>query len=167
MLRPSLLWGEGDGFFSLIAGLTRWSPGIAPVPGRGRSRFQPLWVEDLARIVVLCLERPETIGQTYDLGGPAYWTYEEITREVLMATGRQRIIVPMPVPLISLVARSAEFLHAPFPVASDQLRQLKRDTIGPLDGVRRAFGFDPRPMNGHLGYLRRGRSRPASTAAGI
>ena len=70
----------------------------------------------------------------------------------------------MPVPLISLVARTSETAHVPFPVATDQLRQLKLDNIGPLDGVVRAFGFAPRPMNGHLGYLRRGgadRSPPA------
>jgi uncharacterized protein YbjT (DUF2867 family) len=157
VLRPSLLWGEGDGFFSLIATLARLSPGVIPVPGDGKARFQPLWVGDLVRGVVLSLERPETIGQAYDLGGPAYWTYREITREVLDALGKQRLIVPMPVPLISLVARTCEFVHLPFPVASDQLRQLRLDNIGPLDGVFRAFGFEPRPMNGHLGYLRRGR----------
>jgi len=168
ILKPSLMWGEGDGFFGLIAGLVRFSPGIVPVPGDGKSRFQPLWVGDLARIVVLSLAGPETVGQSYDLGGPAYWTYREITHEVLGALGRQRLVVPMPVPLISLVARASELVHLPFPVATDQLRQLKLDTIGPLDGVERSFGFAPRPMNGHLGYLRhRGQhhgSRPPATA---
>jgi NADH dehydrogenase len=161
VLRPSLLWGEGDGFFGLIAKLARISPGVIPVPGRGTARFQPLWAGDLARCVVLSLERPDTIGQAYDLGGPAYWTYREITREVLHALGKQRVIMPMPVPLISLVSRLSELVHVPFPVASDQLRQLKFDNIGPIDGVARAFGFEPRPMNGHLGYLRnRRRTEP-------
>ncbi len=154
ILKPSLMWGEGDGFFSLIATLARFSPGVLPVPGNGRSRFQPLWVTDLAHAVVLCLERPETRGMVYELGGPAYWTYTEITREVLSALGKQRLVVPMPVPLISLVARLSELVHLPFPVASDQLRQLKLDNIGPLDGVERGFGFVPRAMNGRLGYLR-------------
>jgi uncharacterized protein YbjT (DUF2867 family) len=160
ILKPSLMWGEGDGFFRLIALLARLSPGILPVPGDGKARFQPLWVGDLARVVVLALERPESIGNAYELGGPAYWTYTEITREVLAALGKQRLIVPMPVPLISLVAGASELVHLPFPVATDQLRQLKLDNIGPLDCVERAFGFAPRPMNGHLGYLRR-RSQPA------
>ena len=156
VFRPSLLWGVGDGFFSLIATLVRMSPGVIPVPGDGNARFQPLWAGDLVRCAVVSLEQPYTIGQACDLGGPAYWTYREITREVLDALGKQRRIVPMPVPLISLVARSSEVVHLPFPVASDQLRQLKFDNIGPLDGVSRAFGFEPRPMNGHLGYLRHG-----------
>jgi uncharacterized protein YbjT (DUF2867 family) len=162
ILKPSLMWGEGDGFFSLIATLARFSPGVLPVPGNGRSRFQPLWVGDLARAIVLCLEQSETTGRVFDLGGPAYWTYTEITREVLSALGKQRLVVPMPVPLISLVARLSELVHLPFPVASDQLRQLKLDNIGALDAVEHGFGFAPRPMNGRLGYLRRGHGRDLS-----
>ena len=108
ILKPSLLWGEGDGFFSLIAMLARLSPGVIPVPGDGLARFQPFFVGDLARIVVACLDRPDTIGRTFELGGPRYWTYREITAEVLAALGKQRVIVPMPVPLISLVAGISE-----------------------------------------------------------
>ena len=166
ILKPSLLWGEGDGFFGLIAGLVRFSPGIVPVPGDGRSRFQPLWVGDLAQVMVLSLERPETIRQSYDLGGPAYWTYREITREVLGALGKRRLVLPMPVPLISIVARASELVHLPFPVATDQLRQLKLDNIGPVDGVERAFGIRPRPMNGRLGYLRQRGQRQGRRPAG-
>ena len=161
ILKPSLMWGEGDGFFSLIALLARFSPGVIPVPGRGTARFQPLFVGDLARVVGLTLARPETIGRSYELGGPRYWTYREITAEVLAALGRQRLILPTPVPLIWLVARASELVHLPFPVATDQLRQLKLDNAGPLDGVQREFGFEPRPMNAQLGYLRRrGTARP-------
>jgi NADH dehydrogenase len=167
ILKPSLMWGEGDGFFSLIAMLARWSPGVIAVPGNGRARFQPLWVEDLARIVVEVLASSVTVGHTYELGGPRYWTYTEITREVLAALGKQRLVVPMPVPLIALVAGAAETLHLPFPVATDQLRQLKLDNIGPLHGVEQHFGFRPRPMNGHLGYLRRNRRRPAHRLASL
>ena len=155
ILKPSLLWGERDGFFNIVADLARISPGLVPVPGRGKSRFQPLWVGDLARIVALCLERPETAGRSYDLGGPRAWTYREITAEVLRGMGRRRAIMPVPVPLISLVALVSEAAHLPFPVASDQLRQLRLDNVGPVDGVERSFGFSPRDMAGNLGYLRR------------
>lgn len=157
ILRPSLLWGPGDGFFNIVADLVRLSPGVVPVPGDGRSRFQPLAVTDMARVVRLAVERPETIGLSYDLGGPRVWTYREITEEVLRAMGRRRVIVPMPVPLIRLVAGTAEFLRLPFPVATDQLRQLRLDNVGPLDGVERGFGFPPAAMEGRLGYLQRRR----------
>jgi NADH dehydrogenase len=155
ILKPSILWGERDGFFNILAGLVRMSPGVVPVPGRGDARFQPLWIGDLARAVVRCLEDPATIGRSFELGGPRVWTYREITEEVARAMGKRRAIVPVPVPLIALVARAAELLRLRFPVASDQLRQLRLDNVGPLDGVERAFGFAPRDMTGNLGYLRR------------
>ena len=154
ILKPSLQFGEGDGFFNIVADLARLSPGMIPVPGDGKSRFQPIHVGDVARVVVALLADPTTIGGTFDLGGPRYWTYREITAEVLAAMGKRRIVVPMPVPLIRLVAGTAEFVRIPFPVATDQLRQLRLDNIGPLDLVPTRFGFTPRDMGGALGYLR-------------
>jgi NADH dehydrogenase len=155
ILKPSLLFGPGDGFFNIVADLVRLSPGIVPVPGDGRSRFQPLHVGDLALCLRLSLERPETVGHAFELGGPRVWTYREITAEVCRGMGRRRAILPMPVPLIRLVAGAAEAVHLPFPVATDQLRQLALDNVGPLDGVHSAFGFIPRRMEGELQYLRR------------
>jgi uncharacterized protein YbjT (DUF2867 family) len=154
ILKPSLQFGEGDGFFNLIAGLVRMSPGVVPVPGSGSARFQPIHVGDVAAVVVRALADPTTIGGSFELGGPRYWTYREIVAEVLAALGKRRAILPMPVPLISLVAGAAELVHLPFPVATDQLRQLRLDNIGPLDLVETRFGFAPRPMDGALGYLR-------------
>ena len=154
ILKPSLQFGPGDGFFNILAGLVRWSPGLVPVPGDGSSRFQPIHAGDVARVVVASLADPATIGATIELGGPRYWTYREITREVMAALGKRRAILPIPVPLIRLVAGGAELVHLPFPVATDQLRQLRLDNIGPLDLIPTVFGFDPRPMEGALAYLR-------------
>ncbi len=154
ILKPSLQFGPGDGFFNIIAGLVRISPGIVPVPGDGESRFQPIFVGDVAAIVARALADPATIGETFELGGPRYWTYREITREVLSALGKRRAIVPVPLPLIRLVAGAAELVRLPFPVATDQLRQLSLDNVGPLDLIQSRFGFEPRPMEGALAYLR-------------
>ncbi len=155
ILKPSLQWGERDGFFNILAGLVRLAPGVLPMPGRGTSRFQPIWVEDVARIVAYSLARPDTIGRTSELGGPRVWTYREIVEEVLRGMGARRIIVPMPLPLVRVAARTSEILHLPFPAAPDQVRQLRLDNVGPIDGVERGFGFAPADMAGHLGYLRR------------
>jgi uncharacterized protein YbjT (DUF2867 family) len=154
ILKPSLQFGPGDGFFNIIAGLVRLSPGIVPVPGDGRSRFQPIHVDDVVSIVVRSLADPTTIGEALELGGPRYWTYREILEEVLRALGKRRAIVPMPLPLIRLVAGTAELVRLPFPVATDQLRQLRLDNIGPIGVIPSRFGFEPRPMEGALGYLR-------------
>jgi uncharacterized protein YbjT (DUF2867 family) len=169
ILRPSIQFGEGDGFFNIIANLVRMSPGLVPVPGDGRSRFQPIHVRDTARVARASFEDSSTIGESFDLGGPRYWTYREITGEVLAALGTRRLILPMPVPIIRLVAGAAELVRFPFPVATDQLRQLRLDNTGPLDLIPSRFGFEARDMAGQLGYLRR-RKRdqelpPGATAA--
>jgi len=153
IVKPSLQFGPGDGFFNIIARLVRLSPGIVPVPGDGSSRFQPIHAGDVARVVIAALADGTTIGETFELGGPRYWTYREITEEVLTALRKRRAVVPMPVALIRLVAGAAELIRLPFPVATDQLRQLRLDNIGQLDLVKSRFGFEPRTMAGALGYL--------------
>jgi len=154
ILKPSLQFGPGDGFFNIIADLVRMSPGIVPVPGDGKSRFQPISVADVAAVAARAFADDGTIGAALDLGGPRYWTYREITQEVLTAMDRKRAIVPMPVALIRLVAGTSERIGLPFPVATDQLRQLRLDNIGPLDVIPTRFGFQPRPMEGALSYLK-------------
>jgi len=168
ILKPSLQFGPRDGFFNTLADLVRVSPGLVPIPGRGNSRFQPIHAADVARVARAAFEDAATIGQKFELGGPRYWTYREIAREVITALGARRVILPMPVPLIRLVAGSAERLRLPFPVATDQLRQLGLDNIGPLGLVEAQFGFRPREMAGQLGYLRRRRrdQEPLGVEAG-
>ncbi len=155
VLSPSVMFGPRDGFFNIVADLVRLSPGVVPITGRGQARFQPFSITDLARVVVQSLADPGTVGHEYLLGGPRYWTYREIVEEVCRGMGKRRILAPMPVGLIRLVAGSAEAMHLPFPAATDQLRQLRLDNAGPIDAVRSAFGFDPQSMAGSLGYLRR------------
>ena len=166
ILKPSLQFGPRDGFFNIVAGLVRVPAPFVPVPGNGKSRFQPIHAGDVALCVRLALERPATIGQAFELGGPRAWTYREITAEVARAVGKRRLIVPMPLPLIRLAAGTMEALHLRFfPVATDQLRQLALDNVGPLDGVHRAFGFVPRRMEGELLYLRHPRKKQEPTPA--
>ena len=160
ILKPSLIWGERDGFFNIVAALVKIPAPAVPVPGNGKSRFQPIWVGDVARAIVQVLDTPKgSINASFELGGPRYWTYAEITQEVARALGKRRIIIPMPVPLITLVARIPEAIRLPCPVATDQLRQLALDNIGATDAVERELGFAPVDMGGRLGYLKRKISR--------
>jgi NADH dehydrogenase len=166
ILKPSLLFGPGDGFFNIVAGLVRVPVPLVPVPGNGMSRFQPIHVGDVARCARLALERPGTIGEAFELGGVRTWTYREITEEVARVVRKRRRVVPVPLPLIRLAAGTMETLHLRFfPVATDQLRQLALDNVGPLDGVSRAFGFVPRTMEGELLYLRRPKQEQEPTPA--
>jgi len=155
VLSPSVMFGPRDGFFNILANLVRLSPGVTPITGSGTARFQPFAVEDLARAAVQAFADESTVGKELVLGGPRYWTYREIVDEVVRGMGTRRLLLPMPVPLIRAVAGAAEAIRLRFfPVATDQLRQLKLDNIGPLDAVRESLGWEPRSMEGALGHLR-------------
>jgi uncharacterized protein YbjT (DUF2867 family) len=161
ILKPSIMYGARDGFFNLVAPLVRrlplirFNPGIVPIPGSGGARFQPIWVEDVVRVIVASLERADMVRKSVELGGPRYWTYREIVQEVLRGMDARRLIVPVPIPVIALVAGIYERLGVWFPTSTDQLRQLKLDNTGPLTLIRDLFGFEPRDMTGQLGYLKR------------
>jgi uncharacterized protein YbjT (DUF2867 family) len=154
ILRPSLLFGEGDGFFNLIkVTLTWWSPGVVVIPGDGSARFQPLSVDDLAVAVGLCLQDPARSGRTYEIGGPAHLTYREIVERVMEVTGKRRLKVPMPIPLISALTAVTDRVLPIFPVSHDQIRSLRTDNFTEAGAFAAAFGVEPRPLD--LGYLRR------------
>jgi uncharacterized protein YbjT (DUF2867 family) len=152
ILRPSLLFGEGDGFFTLIrTTLTWWSPGVVALPGDGQARFQPLSVDDLAIGIERCLADPERVGATYEIGGPDYLTYRQIVDRVMAATGKRRLKLNMPVPLISALTAVTDRILPIFPVSHDQIRSLGRPNYTELDAFQKAFGSMPRPFD--ISYL--------------
>src|SRR5262249_47605438 len=88
VFRPSIQFGPGDGFVSLLAGIVRGNPGFIPVIGPGTTRFMPVSVYDVARVFADALEKPETIRGAYELGGPETFTLNEIYREIAAAIGK-------------------------------------------------------------------------------
>lgn len=152
VLRPSLLFGEGDGFFNLVkVTLTWWSPGIVAIPGDGSTRFQPLSVDDLAIAVERSLVEPERAGSVYEIGGPEYVTYREIVDRVMAVTGKRRLKLGLPVPLLSAMTAVTDRILPIFPVSHDQIASLSRPNSTDLDAFERAFGVRPRPFD--IGYL--------------
>ena len=172
ILKPSLLFGPRDGFFNIVADLVRCRRAIVPVPGNGKSRFQPIHVADLALCARLALERPETIGADVRARRAALLDLPRDHRGGRSA-GWASGAPSCPMPRAAHPPRGRHRwrpLHLRFfPVATDQLRQLALDNIGPLDGVYRAFGFVPRTMEGGLltcAGRSRTRSRPPPREAG-
>jgi NADH dehydrogenase len=152
ILRPSLLFGEGDGFFNLVKlTLTWWSPGVVAIPGDGSARFQPLSVDDLALAVERSLVDGERAGVTYEIGGPEYLTYRQIVERVMAVTGKRRVKLNLPIPLISALTAVTDRLLPIFPVSHDQISSLQRPNSTDLDAFERAFGVRPRPFD--IGYL--------------
>lgn len=142
VLRPSALFGEGAGFFRPIVWTLRWMP-VYPMVAGGRTRFQPLAVEDLATCVASALRRPELAGQTLDLGGPEVLTFSEIVTAVMSALGKRRPVVTVPVWAARPFALVQSLRREPL-VTNQQLDMVVLDNVCAPDSVERAFGFAPR-----------------------
>jgi NADH dehydrogenase len=153
ILRPSLLFGEGDEFLNTLAGLVRVFPAV-PVVGSGRNRFQPIAAEDVAKCIALALERADLDGQTIEIGGPQQISYLELMRLVTRTLGKRRWRVHLPVWLMRLNVALLEKVQPRPPVTTEQLRLLPVRNVAQLDSVERAFGFTPRPMAGNIDYIR-------------
>ena len=143
VLRPSVLHGEGCGFFRPIVWSLRWMP-VDPMVARGRTRFSPLWIEDAARCVSACL-RGEHAGQTLDLGGPEVLTFADIVHLAMDALGKRRRIVPVPVWASRPFALTQALRRDPL-VTNQQLDMVVLDNTAAPDSVDRAFGFHPKRM---------------------
>jgi uncharacterized protein YbjT (DUF2867 family) len=159
VLRPSLVFGPGDGFFALIDTTLRWwSPGIVAIPAAAGARFQPLAVADLAMAVERCLSEIDRAGSVYELGGPTYVTYPQIVDAVMQATHRRRLKLPVPLPLLRALTAVTDRLLPVFPVSHDQVLSLGRPNHTDLDAFERTFGVSPRPFD--LGYMRPTAEKP-------
>ena len=153
VLRPSLMFGTGDGLFNLVKTTLRWwSPGVVAIPGSGDTRFQPLSADDLAIAVEKSLTDADRSRTVYELGGPAYLSYRDIVDEVMRVTGMRRLRVGVPIPLISALTAVTDRVLPIFPVSHDQIASLQRPNYTELDAFERAFGVEPRPVD--LSYLR-------------
>jgi NADH dehydrogenase len=160
ILRPSLVFGPEDQFFNRFANLAVSSP-VMPVLA-GASRFQPVYVGDVADAVMAAITRPDAAGRVFELGGPRVMSFREILGWILVQIGRPRPLVAMPDAVAGLLAR------IPFSgLTTDQLLMLKRDNVASPDlpGLA-ALGVTPTPIElvvpGYLARFRRGGGRAPS-----
>ena len=156
VVRPSVIVGPEDEFVTVLARLVRLSPIVYPVPGGGTTKFQPVAVDDVARVIALALERADSVRQTYPLGGPAALTLRQMIERVLLAMHAQRILIPVPVAVLHpLIAAAQRVLPHP-PVTTSLLELLAVDnTVGDMR-VWTTFGLVPAPFAPEeLTYLRR------------
>ena len=142
IFRPSLIFGKGGEFVTMLADLIRKLP-VVPVIGDGQYRMQPVAVEQVAESFVRALAMPETVGQTYHLGGGESYSYDEILDLTGGAIGREHINKAhqplfMVKPMIKLMEHSEHF-----PITCDQLEMLLAGNVcDPVDWAA-AFGLRP------------------------
>jgi NADH dehydrogenase len=135
ILRPSIVFGPEDDFFNRFAAMAVLSPAL-PLIGGGKTRFQPVFVGDVARAVVGALANPAAAGQTYELGGPAILTFRQLLELVLSETQRRRLLLPLPFGIANLIGHVGNLVAltpiAP-PLTTDQVAQLKVDNVANPD----------------------------------
>ena len=95
IIRPSIVFGAGDDFLNRFAAMASMSP-FLPLIGGGKTRFQPVYVGDVAEAIVRAVERPDAAGRTFELGGPEVMTFEEVLKLVLRETRRSNGLIPLP-----------------------------------------------------------------------
>jgi NADH dehydrogenase len=127
ILRPSVVFGPEDDFFNRFAAMARLSPAL-PLIGGGRTRFQPVYVGDVADAAVAALLGAQHRGKTFELGGPRVYSFEALMRFILETVGRRRLLLALPYGLAELLGGVMELLPAP-PLTRDQVLMLRRDNV--------------------------------------
>ena len=131
VLRPTLVFGPEDDFFNRFAAYARLMPAL-PLIGGGTTRFQPVYVGDVAQAAAAALERQES-GRVFELAGPEIYSFKQLMELLLREIGRKRFLVSIPFGLAAFEAWFLEFLPKP-PLTRDQLRLLARDNV-PSSGL--------------------------------
>ena len=136
IVRPGAMFGPGDALFGTLADLVRLLP-ILPLIGGGRTRLQPVFVEDVAEAIASILTDPGTVGRIYELAGPGVYTLRELVAMTLHLMRKRRLLIPVPFAVTEIQARLFELLPNP-PLTTGQVDLLKADNVasGTLPGLR-------------------------------
>jgi uncharacterized protein YbjT (DUF2867 family) len=168
VIRPSIVFGQEDGFFNLFGRMAALSP-VIPLFGGGHTRFQPVYVDDVACAIARSLADPATAGRTYEAGGPRVYSFRELMELVRRETGRCVALVPVPFAIASTQAAVLQFLPGA-PLTPDQVRLLKIDNVVAPDAATLAdLGVVPTTVEvvvpGYLRLYRRG-GAPSTSRSG-
>ncbi len=149
ILRPSVVFGPEDDFFNRFASLARFSP-VLPLVGGGHTKFQPVFVGDVAAAIVEAVEGRARRGSIYELGGPETKTFAELMRTMLEETSRSRLLVPLPFGIARFKAFFFELMPKPM-LTRDQVKLLENDNIVSPQAEReartlRGLGITPTSM---------------------
>ncbi|NTW58857.1 MAG: complex I NDUFA9 subunit family protein [Nitrospirae bacterium] len=142
ILRSSLIYGPGDLFTIRLAETIKISP-VLPVIGTGRSKVQPIFIDDVAACLAKIVTGGAHLNKVYEIGGPEQLTYEEVTKAIAAALGVNRPTVHMPLFFMRSMAKIAEAVLPKPPVTTDQLIMLQEDNICGLRDIRESLGIEP------------------------
>lgn len=146
IFQPSVIFGAEDSFLNMFAKLAAIAP-VLPIGG-AEVRFQPVWVEDVARAFVNSLDNEATVGKTYELCGPKIYTLRELVKFAAGAAGHRRPVVALPDGIARLQARLMELAPGEPLLSRDNLDSMKRDNVASRQPYVPApeLGISPTPM---------------------
>ena len=156
ILRGSILFGPEDEFTNGLAMLLAAAPGFLPLPSKGETLVQPLWVEDLVTCLVWALDNPETVNQTYEVGGSEYISLRKVVEAVMDVTRQRRLMVNWPMQSMRGLTILMEFFYPRFPTSIFWMDYLAVNRTCPVDTIPRVFGLMPARFISRLDYLRGG-----------
>jgi uncharacterized protein YbjT (DUF2867 family) len=154
ILRGSILFGPGDMFTSGLAMLLAVAPGLLPLPARGETLVQPLWVEDMVTCLAWALENPEMANKTYDVGGSEALTLRQVVEIIMDVTRQPRLIVPWGTPSLRFLTVFLEAAFPRFPASVFWLDYLAVDRTCPVNTIPYVFGLMPARFASRLDHLR-------------
>jgi uncharacterized protein YbjT (DUF2867 family) len=153
IVRSSIVYGPEDHFTTNLASLVRHAPIFFPIPGDGQTRIQPLWVEDLVTCLLWAMENPETIDQTYEVGGSEYFTLRQTLEIIMNAIGKHRVMVSVPQPFLRALVVTLETFVPRFPASSFWIDYYAVHRTCPVENLPRTFGLMPARFAYRLDYL--------------
>ena len=127
IIRPSIVFGPGDGFFSVQSRLVKMLP-VIPLFGGGNNRFQCVYVKDLALGLSKIIESKESRGQIFEFGGPDILSMKEIYKLIMNALDVKRLLFSMPLSLAAVMGTVMQYLPSPI-ITYDQVKLLRQDNI--------------------------------------
>ncbi len=128
VIRPSIVFGADDKFFNKFGQMAALFPAL-PLIGGGETKFQPVYVGDVAAVVAKAVSSPAAEGLTYELGGPTVYSFKQLLEMILVETGRNRILAPIPWFAASLIGKVGDLSPLTPPLTSDQVESLKTDNV--------------------------------------
>jgi NADH dehydrogenase len=139
-----LIFGPGDGFVNQMLGVMRKAPLFRPVPGDGKPRFRPIFIDDVTACFAQALTNSSATNQTIELGGADDLSLNQVLEEIAQCAGVCKPAVHVPMPLMMMGATVAQTLLRHPPVTIDQLRMLKEGSTCDIEQMKRIFGFTPK-----------------------
>ncbi|MEI7669583.1 MAG: complex I NDUFA9 subunit family protein, partial [Pseudomonadota bacterium] len=128
IVRPSIIFGAEDNFFNQFAKMATKSPCL-PLIGGGKTKFQPVYVGDVAKAIIAIIESDKFGGNIFEIGGPDIYSFREILELICKITGRKPFFNYLPFWLAGLIGNIFELLPTKPPITSDQVKLLKHDNI--------------------------------------